>query len=128
MSDNYHMLDDCECGRITLSGNKKCFHCNKSTYENTLEKNYELSIKDTVFFRCGNPGVGIIKRMGKNKDWADVHWITGINTGYTSRVETRHLELLNGVLNWWLSEDGVEDMCFRYASPRFYIKPKQTRN
>ena len=54
---------------------------------------------DAVFFDCKNPATGYIKKLGKNKLWADVEWNAGVGCVYTNRVYTKHLILLMPVLN-----------------------------
>lgn len=54
---------------------------------------------DAVFFNCENPATGHIKRISKDKSWADVEWHVGLNYVYTDRVYTKHLTLLMPILN-----------------------------
>lgn len=54
---------------------------------------------DTVFFDCENPATGHIKRIGKDKSWADVEWHAGVGCVYVDRVYIKHLILLMPALN-----------------------------
>ena len=54
---------------------------------------------DAVFFDCKNPATGYIKRLSKDKTWADVEWHPGVGCVYADRVYTKHLILLMPVLN-----------------------------
>jgi hypothetical protein len=54
---------------------------------------------DAVFFDCENPATGHIKRLSKDKLWADVEWNAGVGCTYTARVYTKHLVLSMSVLN-----------------------------
>ena len=84
---------------------------------------YELSVGSFVVFTCGNPAVGFIKRMAKNKKWADVKWIQGVNEAYTSRVMTDNLRPLNGVLNYWMVQGGHTQAEFKFCNGNFYLPP-----
>lgn len=54
---------------------------------------------DAVFFDCENPATGHIKRLSKDKSWADVEWHVGAGCVYTGRVSTKDLILLMPLLN-----------------------------
>lgn len=90
----------------------------------TYYKRYELGVGSMVVFTCSNPAVGFIKRMAKNKSWADVEWIQGIKDSYSSRVKTDNLRPLNGVLNYWMAESGHAQAEFRFLNGNFYLPPR----
>lgn len=54
---------------------------------------------DLVCFKCSSPAVGFIKRMAKDKSWADVRWYHSLDYHSTSRVKTTSLILLSKPLN-----------------------------
>lgn len=63
---------------------------------------------DMVFFKCSNPGVGIIRRLAKDKSWAEVNWIDMDRiVKKAHRVPIKHIELLNPVLNHWNVVTGI---------------------
>lgn len=62
----------------------------------------ELKVKDAVFFNCSNPATGFIKRMAKDKSWADVRWNASLDFSYVSRVDTKNLIHLLDVLNLFI--------------------------
>ena len=58
---------------------------------------------DTVFFRCTNPDVGIVKRVARDGSWAVVDW----RHNKTKKCPRDHLILLNPVLNGYLVGKGL---------------------
>lgn len=56
----------------------------------------------TVFFRCTNPDVGVIKRVAKDQSWAIVKW----THNPTRKAETKNLVHLCPVLNAYLVKRG----------------------
>jgi hypothetical protein len=91
-------------------------HYNKFRY-------YHIDVGTMVVFTCGNPAVGFVKRMAKDKSWADVKWIQGIDSSYTSRVMVQNLRPLNGVLNYWMAQGGHTQAEFKYCNGNFYLPP-----
>ena len=59
----------------------------------------EIEIGSAVFYRCSNPATGFVKRMAKNREWADVEWNYGINSTGTRRAPMKELIKLTPVLN-----------------------------
>lgn len=84
---------------------------------------YELGRNSFVVFTCANPAVGFIKRMAKDGSWADVEWISGRDSRYTSRVVTESLRPLNGVLNYWMTAGGHAQAEFKNCNGNFYLPP-----
>ena len=64
-----------------------------------LEKGIIMKKGAAVFFNCENPAIGHIKRLSKDKSWADVEWHYGVGCIGTNRVYTKHLILLMPALN-----------------------------
>lgn len=60
-----------------------------------------ILVGDSVFYKCRNPATGRVKRMAKDRSWADVEWDDG-SRRYTKRVKTKNIELLCAVLNEWM--------------------------
>lgn len=88
------------------------------------KERYELGIGSLVVFKCSNPAVGYIKRMAKNQSWSDVTWISnGLNQNYTSRVKTKDIVPLNGVLNYWMVESNIADKQYKFANGNFWLPP-----
>lgn len=85
---------------------------------------YELGTGSKVVFLCGNPAIGIIKRVAKNGTWVDVYWIQDINRGYTSRTDMRYIRPLNGILNYWMDASKKTQFNFKNANGNFYLPPE----
>lgn len=62
----------------------------------------ELEVGSAVFFKCSNPATGFIKRLAKDKSWADVEWHYGLNCKSVRRNKTIHLVKLTPILNRYL--------------------------
>ncbi len=84
---------------------------------------YELGKNSLVVFTCTNPAVGFIKRMAKDKSWADVEWISNPGRPYVSRVFVKNLRPLNGVLNYWMSESNLAGVNIKNANGNYYLPP-----
>lgn len=87
-----------------------------------IEVNVEKG--DMVFFKCSNPAVGIVKRIAKDKSWAEVNWID-IDRIVTKahRCPVKHLELLNPVLNYWNVQIGITKKSHFNLVPEQYVEP-----
>lgn len=85
----------------------------------------EYDVGRMVVFLCSNPAVGFIKRIAKNNTWADVYWIQGINSGYTSRVKVNNIRPLNGILNYWMELSGYTGVSFKNANRNFFLPPEK---
>ena len=70
--------------------------------------NRQFENGDAVFFQCENPATGFIKRLAKDKSWADVRWNVDLDCGYVTRVMTENILLLCPVLNKHLKSKGIE--------------------
>ena len=66
----------------------------------------EIEIGSAVFFRCSNPATGFIKRMAKNREWADVQWNFGLDCTYVKRAKMVNLIKLTPILNAALDSKG----------------------
>lgn len=84
----------------------------------------EYYVGRMVVFLCSNPAVGFIKRIAKNNTWADVYWIQGINSGYTSRTDMRDIRPLNGILNYWMDASKKTQINFKNANGNYYLPPE----
>jgi len=67
---------------------------------------YVLLPGDSVFYKCRNPATGRIKRMAKDKSWADVEWDDGSGYRYTKRADIKNIVPLCRVLNQYLVQIG----------------------
>jgi hypothetical protein len=85
---------------------------------------YELGVGSMVVFTCSNPAIGFIKRMAKDGSWADVKWISGPDSSYTSRKPTSYLRPLNAILNYWMVQSKHTQAEFNYCNGNFYLPPE----
>lgn len=62
----------------------------------------QIEIGSAVFFRCTNPATGFVKRMARDRSWADVEWNWGIGCSGVRRCKLDDLIKLTPALNRFL--------------------------